>query len=106
MNNIPQASFNIGEVIHHNRFNYRGVIVDVDADFQGSDEWYEENATTKPPKDAPWYHVLVDEDNVITYVAERNLEVDDDGIPVEHPMLDEMFIKSDSGKYQLRTSLN
>ena len=32
----------------------------VDGEFAGSDEWYEEVARSRPPKDQPWYHVLVD----------------------------------------------
>ena len=38
------CKFSIGQIIHHLRFDYRGVIVDVDADFQGSEEWYREVA--------------------------------------------------------------
>ena len=53
------ARFAIGQVIHHRRFGYRGVIVDVDPSFQLTDEWYEEVALSRPPKDKPWYHILV-----------------------------------------------
>ena len=52
--------FFVGQIVHHNRFNYRGVIVDVDADFQGSESWYEHVARSRPPKDKPWYRILVD----------------------------------------------
>ena len=55
-----RASFSPGQLVHHLRFDYRGVVVDVDATFCGSDEWYEQVARSRPPKDAPWYHVLVD----------------------------------------------
>ena len=68
------CKFSIGQIIHHLRFDYRGVIVDVDADFHGSEEWYREMAKSKPPRDKPWYHVLVDQSNTTTYVAEQNLE--------------------------------
>jgi heat shock protein HspQ len=54
-----QAKFSIGQLVHHRLFDYRGVIVDVDAVFLGSEEWYEQVAKSKPPKDQPWYHVLV-----------------------------------------------
>lgn len=101
------ASFNIGQVIQHKRFNYRGVIVDVDPSFQGSDEWYNENAETAPPKDAPWYHVIVDEEDVVTYVAERNLIADFDDLPVQHPMLEDFFSGfGGDGKYNLKVTLN
>jgi len=71
-----QASFDVGDLVHHRRFDYRGVIVDVDASFQGSDAWYEQVARSRPPKDAPWYHVLPHDATHTTYVAERHLEPD------------------------------
>ena len=42
-------------------------------------------APSKPPKALPWYRVLVDERDLRTYVAERNLEPDEAGDPVIHP---------------------
>ena len=74
---MSQARFHVGQVVHHLRFDYRGVVVDADATFQGSDQWYEQVARSRPPRDAPWYHVLVDGQQHSTYVAERHLEADD-----------------------------
>ncbi len=31
-----KPKFFVGQIIFHSRFNYRGVVVDVDASFQGS----------------------------------------------------------------------
>ena len=76
------ADFSVGELIHHKRFEYRGVVVDVDPTFQLSDDWYDQVARSRPPKDAPWYHVLVHEAEHMTYVAERNLEPDTSGQPI------------------------
>jgi heat shock protein HspQ len=73
---MRQARFSIGQCIHHRLFDYRGVIIDVDAVFQGTDAWYEQVATTRPPKNEPWYRVLVHDASHETYVAERNLEAD------------------------------
>ena len=53
------AQFSVGDLVHHKLFDYRGVIVDVDPEFQLTEEWYETVARSKPPKDRPWYHVLV-----------------------------------------------
>lgn len=44
-----KADFAIGQVIQHRLLNYRGVIFDVDAEFQGSEEWYDKNAHTGTP---------------------------------------------------------
>ena len=85
--------------MHHRRFDYRGVIVDVDATFKGTESWYQQMATSRPPKDAPWYHVLVDKAQHTTYVAERNLEQDELREPIKHPLLDSFFTKFESGRY-------
>ena len=41
MNDEKVASFALGQVIHHRLFHYRGVIFDVDPQFQGTEEWFE-----------------------------------------------------------------
>ena len=74
-------------------------MVDVDASFQGSEAWYDAMARSRPPKDQPWYHVLVHEAEHMTYVAERNLEPDESGEPVVHPILDHYFDEMQSGRY-------
>lgn len=93
------ARFQVGQLIHHKLFGYRGVIVDVDATFQGSEAWYDAMARSRPPKDQPWYHVLVHQAEHTTYVAERNLEPDETGEPVVHPALDQYFDEMQDGLY-------
>jgi len=88
-----------GQVIHHALFDYHGVVVDVDQTFRLSEEWYEEVARSRPPKDQPWYHILVHRTHQTTYVAERNLEPDSSGQPVEHPQLYRFFDKFSEGFY-------
>ncbi|MEC7684131.1 MAG: heat shock protein HspQ, partial [SAR324 cluster bacterium] len=83
---------------------YRGVIYDVDASFQGTEEWYNQMAKSKPPRDQPWYHVLVDQSATMTYVAERNLEADSSSTPIEHPLVDQYFSHFKNGKYILQLS--
>ena len=97
--NITRVKFSIGELVHHRLFDYRGVIVDVDPDFQGTDEWYEAVAKSRPPKDRPWYHVLVHNSDHSTYVAEQNLEPDNDLKPVNHPMVASYFAGFEDGRY-------
>jgi len=93
------AKFSPGQIIHHKRFDYRGVIVDVDPVFQGTDEWYEQVALSRPPKDEPWYHVLVHDNPIETYVAERNLEEDHSGLEINHPYVQQFFSGLQDGKY-------
>ena len=93
------AKFSVGQLIHHKQFDYRGVIVDVDPTFEGTEEWYDNVARSRPPKDKPWYHVLVHGADHQTYVAERNLETDDTGKPIDHPYVDLYFDEMRDGVY-------
>ena len=96
------AKFFVGQIIHHKKFDYRGAVFDVDATFQGSDEWYESVARSRPPKDRPWYHVLVDGAAHTTYVAERHLESEERGEPIKHPLIAELCGEFTEGRYSMR----
>lgn len=106
MMDASECKFFVGQVVSHRLFNYRGVIFDVDSTFSGSESWYQQMARSQPPKDKPWYHVLVSGAEHSTYVAERNLEEDASGLPVEHPALEQWFSDFKSGLYTLRLNTN
>ena len=101
-----EAKFGVGQLVHHRLFGYRGVIVDVDARFEGSEEWYEQVARSRPPKDRPWYHVLVDGAAHTTYVAERHLEAAAPPRPIEHVLVDHLFGGFDGEAYRPRQTVN
>jgi len=98
MNEI-NCKFAIGQLVKHLLFDYRGVVVDVDATFQGTEAWYEQMARSKPPKDNPWYHVLVHNAQHMTYVAERNLVMDKTHKPIDHPLVEAFFSDFKNGHY-------
>ena len=89
--------------MHHNKFNYRGVIFDVDAEFQGTDEWYNAVAKSRPPKDQPWYCVMIDGSDITSYVAERHLQVDYTQVEIQHPLISVYFSGFVDGLYSLST---
>ncbi len=93
------AKFAIGDLVHHRLFDYRGVVVDVDATFQGAEEWYATMAKSRPPKNKPWYHVLVHGATHSTYVTEQNLEPDTSEEPISHPMVEHFFNGFEGGQY-------
>lgn len=97
---MNQAQFSIGQVVVHKKFNYRGVIFDVDAEYNGTEKWYEQVAKSRPPKDKPWYHVLVDGQLMTTYVAEQNLERDVAPEPIAHPLTEDYFDGFEKGAYR------
>jgi len=100
---INRARFSVGDIVRHRLFGYRGVIFDVDPNFQLTEEWYDTVARSRPPKDRPWYHVLVEGSDTITYVAERNLETDRSGRPIDNPAVDEIFSRFENGRYKRET---
>jgi heat shock protein HspQ len=104
--NTVFAMFSVGEIVHHKLFDYRGVIIDVDPEYRGTDEWYEKVALSRPPKNRPWYHVLRDGTDNQTYVAERNLEADGSDDPIHHPDLDDYFFGQADGIYVPRRQGN
>ena len=85
-----QPKFKSGDIITHKRYEYLGVIVHTDMHFQGNETWYLSNQT-QPSKEQPWYFVLVDGNQQVTYVAEENLNHDYSGNSVVHPMLNLFF---------------
>ena len=103
---LIKPKYGIGQLVHHKAFDYRGVVIDVDPVFSLSDEWYEQVARSRPPKDAPWYRVLVGDAFHETYVAERHLEEDVLGVPIEHPLLEDFFDAFENGHYVRSRALN
>lgn len=103
---IANVKFSVGQLVHHRLFDYRGVIVDVDSSFQGSEQWYQQVAKSRPPKNRPWYHVLVHGSDHSTYVAEQNLEPDSSRQPINHPVLGYFFNRFDNGRYISRRPVN
>ena len=101
-----KAKFKIGQIIHHRLFDYSGVIFDIDPIFQGSEEWYNQVARSRPPKNEPWYHVLVHAAEHSTYVAEQNLDLEEQPKAIQHPLINSFFTKFDGLQYHLKTRLN
>lgn len=103
---ISSARFGVGELVRHRLFGYRGVVVDVDPVFQLSEEWYEAVAKSRPPKDRPWYHVLVHDAVHATYVAERHLDSDPSGEAIRNPEVDGVFSRFERGRYVRDVTVN
>ncbi|WP_139792235.1 heat shock protein HspQ [Henriciella litoralis] len=95
-----QAKFQIGQVVKHRLFEFRGVIFDVDPVFANSDEWYEAiPEDLRPSKDQPYYHLFAENDRThyVAYVSEGNLVPDEGETPVGHPDIAQFFDRTDDG---------
>jgi heat shock protein HspQ len=102
MNDMKTAKFAIGQVVRHRLFPFRGIIFDVDPQFNNTEEWYEAiPKEVRPRKDQPFYHLLAEnsETEYIAYVSEQNLLEDASGEPVRHPQLRELFDQTPDGQY-------
>ena len=90
--------YTVGQLVEHQRYSYRGVVVSRDLNCQASSEWYEGNLT-QPEREQPWYHVLVHGSTHSTYAAHENLERDRSAEPVHHPLVAHFFRAFVGGRY-------
>ena len=100
--------FNIGDIVKHRIYPFRGVIIDVDPEFSNTEEWYQSiPAEIRPSRNQPYYHLMAENTETFytAYVSQQNLVKDGENGPLEHPDLDEMFSGIDKGKYQLRNEV-
>jgi heat shock protein HspQ len=107
MDKIRIAKFQIGQVVRHRLYPFRGVVFDIDPVFDNTDEWYESiPVEVRPHKDQPFYHLLAEnaETEYIAYVSEQNLLPDESGEPVRHPQVAEIFVKDGKGGYRPRSA--
>lgn len=102
---VRVARFQIGQVVRHRVFPFRGVIFDVDPEFANTEEWWLAIPEhVRPRKDQPFYHLLAEnaETTYVAYVSEQNLLPDDSGQPVSHPQVSELFCGIENGRYVRR----
>jgi heat shock protein HspQ len=107
MSTVRSARFQIGQVVRHRVYPFRGVIFDVDPTFSNTEEWYRSiPQEVRPNKDQPFYHLLAEnaDTEYVAYVSEQNLLADDTREPVRHPQVPDYFDRYDKkmGAYRLR----
>ena len=104
------AKFQIGQIVRHRIFAFRGVIFDIDPEFNNTEEWWLAiPEDVRPHKDQPFYHLLAEnsESEYIAYVSEQNLLPDTSGAPIRHPRVAEVLERDDRGGFRPRgTQLN
>lgn len=105
---FKQAKFNIGDVVRHKKFAFRGVIFDVDPEFANTEEWWEAiPVEVRPERDQPFYHLLAenDESEYVAYVSEQNLIYDESEQPLRNPHIAQMFDRSPEGALRPKMAL-
>ncbi len=102
---IRIARFQIGDIVRHRVYAFRGVIFDVDPEFANTEEWWQSiPEDLRPRKDQPFYHLLAENDDTsyIAYVSEQNLLMDETGKSVSHPRVGDFFTGREDGRYIIR----
>ena len=100
---LRDAKYRLGQVVRHRVYDFRGVVFDVDPDFQNTEEWWASiPEDVRPSKDQPFYHLLAENETsyYIAYVSEQNLLPDESGEPVEHPEIGQFFGALHGGQYE------
>jgi heat shock protein HspQ len=101
------AKFAIGQVVKHRVFPFRGLIFDVDPEFDNTEEWWLSiPEDVRPSKDQPFYHLFAEnaETEYIAYVSEQNLLPDTSGKPLRHPRIGDVLEPKGDGSYRIRMS--
>ena len=94
MKKTIETAYSLGQVVKHKYLDFRGVIYDVDPEFNNTEEWYKSiPAAIRPKKDQPFYHIFAENEEIfyIAYVSEQNLLVDKDNGPANHPDIKKIF---------------
>jgi heat shock protein HspQ len=102
---IRTAKYKIGQVVKHRLHSFRGVVFDIDPEFNNTAEWWESiPAEVRPRKDQPFYHLFAEnaETEYVAYVSEQNLLPDTSGTPIRHPQVAQEFVRDEAGAYRPR----
>ena len=97
------AKFQIGQVVKHRFYPFRGVIFDVDPTFSNTEEWLAAiPEAVRPHRDQPFYHLLAENARsyYIAYVSEQNLLADTSGKPINHPQVARLFGAFEGDRYR------
>ena len=91
---MKTAKFQIGQIVKHRLYPFRGVVYDVDPEFANTEDWWlaipEE---LRPTKEQPYYYLFAENADgpYDAYVSEQNLLLDESGEPVSHPQIPDFF---------------
>jgi heat shock protein HspQ len=102
------ARFSIGDVVKHRIFPFRGVVFDVDPEFNNTEDWYRSIPEgMRPRRDQPFYHLFAEnsETEYVAYVSEQNLLPDDNEEPLRNSQIKDVFDVKKDGTLSLKKRL-
>ena len=104
MEEILKLNFILGQIVKHRFLGFRGVIFDIDPEFNNTEEWYQNiPKDIRPHKKQPFYHLFAENEEIyyIAYVSQQNLLPDNSKVPVRHPEVKRKFGNFNGKSYEL-----
>lgn len=98
LNEFDKPNFKRGSVVKHKQEGFYAVVTDYDMYFINDEEIYAKDESA-PSKDKPWFYVLINKTNAISYIAQENLELVENPEEIEHPLVDFFFDGFDGTQY-------
>ncbi len=98
LNEFDKPKFKRGNVVKHKIDGFLAVVTDYDMYFINDEEIYTKDQSA-PAKDKPWFYVLINKTNAISYIAQENLELVESPDEIEHPLVDFFFDDFDGEQY-------
>lgn len=96
------ALYGVGAIVRHRFYPFRGIVFDVDPQFNNTEEWWQSiPLELRPDKNQPFYHLLAEnaDTEYVAYVSEQNLLPDRTGEPLRNPKVAEMFVQDENGRF-------
>ena len=90
MKNSKKATFNIGQIVKHKYYPFRGVVFDIDPEYANTEEYLMSIPQKLDPLRISLFIIYWQENSeteYIAYVSEQNLELDDSDEPITHDEL-------------------
>lgn len=103
-----KAEYSLGQVVRHRFLDFRGVIFDVDPEFNNTEEWYQAIPSQfRPAREQPFYHLFAENEDAFytAYASQQNLVPDDEKMPINHPDIDKYFTGFANGIYLLKETI-
>ncbi len=98
LNEFDKPLYPRGQVVKHIHDAYKAVVVDYDMYFINDEDIYNHNPH-RPSKQQPWYYIMIDKSNAISYVAQEHLKAVTEDENIEHPLLNFFFSGYTDGKF-------
>lgn len=95
LNEFDKPQFKRGAIVKHVRDDFKALVTDYDMYFINDEEIYKKHPGS-PDKSKPWYYVLVNKSNAISYVAQEDLKNfvpldEEEQFSFEHPLVNFFF---------------